>query len=159
MVAGGAVGYKAGVLPTVAMSSTEAEYMEAAVMGRLYAYCRSVIWDLGVPQCSAAIAYEDNDACTMMAQAQKPTPRAHHIDIKYHVIYQWVEGDLLKLERILTTMNIADIFTKQLGPLLYRRHCDYLMGRVPPQYSAHYQDLNLMTNLTRLWGQSLRGLP
>ena len=38
MVAGGtgAVGYKAGLLPTVAMSSTEAECMETAVMGRMY---------------------------------------------------------------------------------------------------------------------------
>jgi hypothetical protein len=152
IVAGGTVGFKAGLLPTIAMSSTEAEYMEAAVMGRMYLYCRSVMWDLGVPQCSAAIAYEDNDACTMMAQAQKPTPRARHIDIKYHVICQWVEDDLMRLERISTTMNIADIFTKQLGPLLYRRHCDYLMGRVPPQYSSHYQDLHLMTNPVRLGG-------
>ena len=88
----------------------------------------------------------------MMAQAQKPTPRARHIDIKYHVICQWVEGDLLKLERLSTTMNIANIFTKQLGLLLFRRHCDYLMGKVPPQYSTHYQDLNLMTNPTRLGG-------
>ena len=71
--------------------------------------------DLGVIQCSVTIAYEDNDACTMMVQAQKPTPQARRIDIKHHVICQWVEGDLLKLERILTTMNIADIFTKQLG--------------------------------------------
>ena len=73
---------------TVAMSSTEAEYMEAAVMGRMYMYCRSIMWDLVGPQCSVTIAYEDNDACTMMAQAQKPTPRARHIDIKYHVICQ-----------------------------------------------------------------------
>ena len=118
----------------------------------MYLYCQSIMWDLGVPQCSATIAYEDNDACTMMAQAQKPTPRARHIDIKYHVICQWVEGDLLKLERLSATMNIANIFTKQLGLLLFRRHCDYLMGKVPPQYSAHYQDLNLMTNPTRLGG-------
>ena len=70
------------------------------------------MWDLGVIQCSVTIAYEDNDACTMMAQAQKPTLRARHFDIKYHVICQWAEGDLLKVERISTTMNTADIFTK-----------------------------------------------
>ena len=110
------------------------------------------MWDLGAPQCSATIAYEDKDSCTMLAQAQKPTPRARHIGIKYHVICQWVEGDLLKLERISTMMNIADIFTKQLGPLLYRRHCAYLMGRVLQQYLAHYQDLRLMTNPIRLGG-------
>ena len=56
MVAGGTVGFKAGLLPTVAMSSTEAEYMEAAVMWRMYLYCQSIVWDLGVPQCSATSA-------------------------------------------------------------------------------------------------------
>ena len=50
-----------------------------------------------------------------------------------------MEQDLIKLERIPTALNIADIFTKQLGPLLFKRHCDYLMGRVPPQYSSAYQ--------------------
>ena len=59
---------------------------------------------------------------------------------------------MLKLARISTRMNVADIFMKQLGPLLYRQHCDYLMGRVPPQYPAHYQDLHLMTNQARLGG-------
>jgi hypothetical protein len=81
MLAGGVVGYKANLLWTVAMSSTEAEFMEAAVMGRMMLYCRSVMWDLGVPQCAATIGYKDNDACTSMTMAQKLTPRTRHIDI------------------------------------------------------------------------------
>ena len=87
---------------------------------------------------AATIAYEDNDAATAMANARRPTSRTRHIDIKWHVLCQWVEQDLIKLERIPTALNIADIFTKQLGPLLFKRHCDYLMGRVPPQYSSAY---------------------
>ena len=83
--------------------------------------------------------YEDNDACTSMANADKPTPRTRHMDIKYKVLCQWVEQDLIRLERIATSQNVADIFTKILGPLLFRRHCDYLMGRVPPRYSACYR--------------------
>ena len=79
IVAGGTVGYKAGLLPTVAMSSTEAEYMETVVMGRMYLYCRSVMWDLGIPQSAASIAYEDTDACTTMANSPKPTPCTCHI--------------------------------------------------------------------------------
>ena len=113
--------------------------MEAAVMGRMMLYCRSVLWDLGVPQCAATVGYEDNDACTFMAMAQKPTPRIRHIDIKYHALCQWVEQDLIKLEHIRTNINVADIFTKQLTTVLFRRHCDYLMGRVPPQYSSMYK--------------------
>ena len=66
---GGTVGFNAGLLPTVAMSSTQAEYMELAVMGRMYLYCMSVIWDLGVPHCLVTIAYKDNDACMMTVQS------------------------------------------------------------------------------------------
>ena len=119
VLTGGVVGYKAMLQPTVAMSSTEAEFIEAAVMGRMVLFCRGVLWDLGVPQCAATIGYEDNDACTSMAMAQKPTARTRHIGIKYHVLCQWVEQDLVKLERIFTQKNVAEIFTKQLGPLLF----------------------------------------
>ena len=150
MIAGGAVAWKANLIPTVAMSSTEAEFMEAAIIGRMMLFCRSVMWDLGIPQCAATVGYEDNDACTSMAMAQKPTPRTRHIDIKYHVICQWTEQDLIQLERVASALNVADIFTKQLGPLLFRRHCDYLMGRVPPQYSSHFQNVGRAGNPTRL---------
>ncbi|KAL7538057.1 LOW QUALITY PROTEIN: hypothetical protein ACHAXR_008252 [Thalassiosira sp. AJA248-18] len=107
-------------------------------------FVRSVMWDLGVPQCSASIAYEDNDACTAMANAQKPTPRARHMDIKHRVLCEWVERDLIKLERVDTTLNMADHFTKQLGPLLFYRHTDYILGHVPPQYSHCFQKIHGM---------------
>ena len=135
---GGAVVYKVNLLVTIAQSSTEAEYMQSTALGKIILYARSIMWDLGVPQLTATIAYEDNDACTSMANARRPTSRTRHVDIKWHVLCQWIEQDLIKLERIPTALNIADIFTKQLGPLLFKRHCDYVMGRVPPQYSSAY---------------------
>ena len=107
-------------------------------MGQMLLYCRSIMWDVGIPQCAATIGYEDNNVCTAMAIAQKPTPRTQNIDIKYHVICQWVEQDLMKLVRVAPALNVAVIFTNQLEPLLFRRHYDYLMERVPPQYSVHY---------------------
>ena len=104
----------------------------------------------GSPQCTATINYEGNNACASMVMAKKTTPRTRHIDIKYHFIGQWVEQDLIKLERVASIMNVDDIFTKQLVPLLFWRHCDYLMGRVPPQYSSHYQNIHLVSNPEQL---------
>lgn len=46
--------------------------MEATDMGKMALFVRSVLWDLGIPQCSATVLYEDNDAATSMANAQKP---------------------------------------------------------------------------------------
>ena len=59
MLPGGAVGYKANLIPTVAISSTEAEFMEAAIVGQMVLYCRSVMLDLGVPQCATTIGYKE----------------------------------------------------------------------------------------------------
>ena len=134
-MAGGTVAYKSRLQPTVAQSSTEAEFMGANDAGKTILFIRSVLWDLGIPQSKATLLYEDNDACTAMANARKPTPRTRHMDIKYHVLCEWVERDLLKLVRIHTSLNMADHFTKSLGPILFHRHIDYILGHVPPSYS------------------------
>eukprot|EP00984_Skeletonema_dohrnii_P026158 scaffold15458_cov78-Skeletonema_dohrnii-CCMP3373.AAC.1 len=70
-LAGGTVAYKSRLLPTVALSSTEAEYMGACDAAKVILYVRSILWDLGMPQEAASLLYEDNDAATAMANAQK----------------------------------------------------------------------------------------
>ena len=93
---------------------------------------------LDVPQDAASRLYEDNDACTAIANAQKPTSRTRHMDIRYHVLCEWVERDLIVLKQVDTTINEADHFTKLLSRVLFHRHIDYIMGHVPPEYSpAH----------------------
>jgi hypothetical protein len=56
--------------------------------------------DLGIPQQAASIIYDDNNGCTAMANAQKPTTRTRHMDIKYFSLSEWVERDLMILERV-----------------------------------------------------------
>ena len=137
-LAGGTIAYKTKFQPTVALSTTEAEFMAACDVGRMSLFVRSILWDLDVPQEAATIAYEDNDGCTAMGNAQKPTTRTRHIDIKYFALCDWVERDLLHLERIDTSINIADHLTKSLPRILFHRHADFLLGHVPPKYSPVY---------------------
>lgn len=98
------------------------------------------MWDLGIPQEAATILYTDNDGATAMANAGKPTTRTRHIDIKFYVIQEWVERDLILLKRIDTSINMADHYTKPLPRILFYRHNDFNMGRVPPTYSPKYLD-------------------
>ena len=71
-------------------------------------FVRSIlVWDLDIPQEAATVAYEDNDGCTAMGNAQKRTPRTRHIDIKYFALCDWVERDLIHLECIDTSINIS----------------------------------------------------
>jgi hypothetical protein len=113
--------------------------MSAYFTGKMILFVRSVLWDLGIPQEAATLLYEDNDACTAMANAQKPMPRTRHMDIKYFSLSDWVERDLMLLERIDTSINLADHFTKSLQPALFHRHADFILGHIPPAYSPVYR--------------------
>ncbi len=113
-LAGGTIAYKCKFQPTVAGSSTEAEFMAAYDTGKMILFVRSVLWDLHVPQEAATILYEDNAGCTAMGNAQKPTTHTLHIDIKYFSLCEWVERDLMLLEHIDTSINMSDHLTKSL---------------------------------------------
>lgn len=83
---------------------------------------------------------------TAMANAQKPTPRTRHMDIRYFALSEWVERDLLALERVDTSMNMADHFSisKQLINLYTHSICttlDHILGHVPPPYSPQYHHI------------------
>ena len=115
--------------------------MAACFTGKMILFVRSVLWDLGVPQEAATILYEDNDACTAMANAQKPTTRTRHMDIKYFSLSDWVERDLMLLERIDTSINLADHYTKSLQLALFHRHADFILGHIPPAYSPLHKSI------------------
>jgi hypothetical protein len=97
-LAGGTIAYKTKFQPTVALSSTEAEFMAACDVGRMSLFMCSILWDLDIPQEAVTITYEDNDGCTAMGDAQKPTARTRQINIKYFALCDWVERGLLRLE-------------------------------------------------------------
>ncbi len=69
-----------------------------------------------------------------MGNAQKPTARTRHIDIKYFALCDWVEQDILCLEKINTSINIANHLTKPLSWVLFHWHANFLLGHVPPKY-------------------------
>jgi hypothetical protein len=140
-LARGTIAYKCRFQPTVAGSSTEAKFMAACDTGKMILYIRSILWDLHIPQEAATLLYEDNDGCTAMGNAQKLTTRTRHIDIKYFTLCDWVERDLMLLDRIDTSINMADHLTKALQPTLFHRHADFLLGHIPPTYSPVYQSI------------------
>ena len=50
------------------------------------------------------------------------------------------EHDLLLLERIDTSVNCSDALTKPNSRILFNRHLDQLMGRMPPAYATQSSD-------------------
>ena len=132
--AGAAIYYKSKYQTTVAQSSTEAEFMSACDAGKISLYLRSILDELGLHQDLATILYEDNQGALLMGNAGMPTRRTRHMDIKYFSLQEWVEQDLIVLHDIESTSNVSDMFTKQLGKILFHKHNDTVMGRKFPKY-------------------------
>jgi len=132
--AGGVIGYKCKYQDVIAHSSTEAEFTAACDAGKMILFFRSLLADLGIEQEKATILYEDNNGALLMANAQQPTRRTRHMDIKKFALLDWVEQDILILKSISTAENAADGLTKPLARQLFHRHSDTLMGKRVPGY-------------------------
>ena len=134
-LAGGTIYCKTKYQDTIAHSTTEAEFTAACDAGKAILYIRSILEEINVPQEQATALYIDNQGALLMGNAQKPTRRTRHMDIKKFAILEWIQQDLLLLKRISTSDNYADGMTKQTGRQLFYRHFDYILGNIPPTYT------------------------
>ena len=134
MLAGAAILCKSRFQDTIALSSTEAEFIAAVEAGKYILYLRSILNDIGIPQNDATILYEDNQGSLLMASAQQPTKRTRHIDIKNFVLQDWCETDIIAMKRINTKDNCSDTLTKATPRTLFYRHMEYILGKIIPEY-------------------------
>ena len=67
--------------------------------------------------------FEDSMDAEELANVPKNRPRTKHIAVKYHHFREAVNNGILKVKRVDTTNQLADIFTKPLAkiPLQYLR--------------------------------------
>ena len=93
MFAGGAIAYKSKYQEVIALSKTEAEFVAACDAAKIILFLRSFLEDLGIPQEEATVLHEDNAGALLMANAQQPTRRTRHMDIKHFSLLDWVERD------------------------------------------------------------------
>ena len=78
-----------------------------------------------IPQ---STVFEDNDACLKFARMPKLTPRTKNFGVPYHWLRTQVENLEIHIERIDTTMQLGDKFTKGLTVDLFRIARKRLMG-------------------------------
>ena len=118
-VFGGTISWKSSRQPTVAVSTTEAEYMSASAAAREASWLRQVLLELalGHPPESPTTIYEDNDGAIALSENPVAHSRNKHIDVKHHYIREQYELGHMELKPIDTKENWADILTKTSIPL------------------------------------------
>ena len=96
--------------------------------------------EINIPQDSATTLYIDNNGALLMGNAQQPTRRTKHMDLKNFALLDWIERDLLIMKRIASPDNYTDPLTKPMGKELHACHNEYLLGKNIPKYSSAYHD-------------------
>ena len=120
-VAGGVVSWSSKKQPTVALSTTEAEYMAASDATKEAIWLRTLLEDLGFTQVSATILHGDNKGCIALSRNPIAHSRAKHIDIRHHFIRERIATSEIDLRYCSTKDMLADIFTKQLPREAFER--------------------------------------
>jgi len=72
------------------------------------------------------IICSDNEAALVLAKNPKRHQKAKHIDIKYHFIRDEYEAGRIRLQRVATGENRADILTKSLSKQMHQLACKKL---------------------------------
>jgi hypothetical protein len=107
---------------SVALSSTEAEYVALGSAVKELVFCRNLLFECGFPQEKASVIFQDNDSCVTIANGQRKHPGVKHIEIKYHFIKDIIHKKQVVLERKATSEMVADIFTKNLPSITFKKH-------------------------------------
>ncbi|XP_048323873.2 retrovirus-related Pol polyprotein from transposon TNT 1-94 [Ziziphus jujuba] len=109
--AGGAVSWQSRLQKCVALSTTEAEYIAAAEAGKEMLWLKRFLTELGIKQEDYKI-HCDNQSAMDLSKNSMYHSRTKHIDIRYHWIREVIDQQLLKLIKIHTKENPADMLTK-----------------------------------------------
>ena len=99
--------------PTVSTSSTEAEYISASDACREGLYFRNLLTEL-ITVVLPIKASLDNIGAGCIAQNYVNNSRTKHIDVKYHMVRDWIAKKIFELFYIESNKSLADIFTKAL---------------------------------------------
>jgi hypothetical protein len=126
---GCAVAWSSRRQKSVAMSSTEAEYVALSEGVKEVLWLRQMLKELGHEQGPATGMLCDNDASVRTALNDTcQQTRMKHIDIRHHKIREEVANKSIALQWIPTLKQEADILTKGLGKHIFTNLRTKMMG-------------------------------
>ena len=115
LMSGGCISWKSKKQRTVALSSTEAEYMALSEATQEAVWLKTFLIELGeMHENDAVKIYEDNQGSITLAKNPQFYKRTKHIDIRYHFVREKIEDGEVILEYISTTNMLADLMTKPI---------------------------------------------
>ena len=110
-VGGTTISWVSKIQSVVALSTTEAEYVAATEASKEMIWLQRFMGELGKEHDKGTL-YSDSQSAIHLAKNSTFHSRTKHIQLKYHFIRSVLEDGQLKLEKIQTSQNPADMLTK-----------------------------------------------
>ena len=117
----------------VAQSSAEAEFIAKSPCCQNSNFVRRVINCANIPGIRFRLAsglWSDNQSSIAIALNPVLHNRTKHIAIKYQYVNECVQNGTVVIDFVRSKDNYADMFTKPVGPLLFKLHYSFAMGHM-----------------------------
>lgn len=112
-VGGNTISWRSQLQQVVALSTTEAEYISLSEAIREGLWLKGLAEELGFKQESVEICCDSQSAIALSKNAVFHE-RTKHMAVKYNFGRDWIKKGVIKVTKIATEVNPADIFTKVL---------------------------------------------
>lgn len=115
VLAGGAISWRSRLQPTVALSSTEAEYRAVTEAGQELVWLWNMMKAFGFSDPNPTVLQSDNFGAIHLTSKSIFHARTKHIEIHHHWIREIVKKGDLVVKYCPTDVMVADLLTKQLS--------------------------------------------
>jgi hypothetical protein len=131
MMNGGPISWKSRHQDSVALSTSEAEYMTVSEVGKEILYLCAILHDVGYAQTASTNIYEDDLACITMSTNPVRRKSSRHIDIHVHFCREHYAAGVMKLIPLRTHLIVTDALTKSLPGPVVTQHREVMVGHTP----------------------------
>ena len=121
---GGTISWRSQRQKTVALSSTEAEYIALCSVNQVIIWLRSFLNEIGYNQINPSSIFADNQGAIAIAKNTSHKSRTRHIDIKFHFIKEKVSNNEVEIKYIASESNSSDILTKPTTKIVLLKHLE-----------------------------------
>lgn len=126
-----AISWCSRLQPTVALSSTEAEYMALTEAINEAIHLRHIFNDLQLPQSGPTVIFEDNQGALKLACNPMHHRKTKHIDVRYHHIRHHITTGTVQLAYIHTSNQLADCLTKNVDGNILKKFVTAIFTSTP----------------------------
>lgn len=116
---------------SVTLSSSEAEYVALSEVCAEILFVKQLCEFLNMKVKLPIQVMVDNVGAIFLSQNQSVNQRTRHIDVRYHFLREHVENGTIEVNFVRSEDNIADLFTKNVGIEVYKKHSGKLLGTMP----------------------------